>query len=213
MPEVSDHHRQLLIDGIEELGLTVSNQQIDLLIDYLGLLQKWNKSYNLTAIRDTKEMVARHLLDSLSIVPYIQGNRLIDVGTGAGLPGVVLAIVFPDKHIDLLDSNGKKTRFLFQVKVALGLENLTIHHCRVESFHPPQLFDGVVSRAFATLADMISGSRHLLDNEGKFYAMKGVFPEQELSEIIKAYNVDACHQLFVPNNDGQRHLVVITQKP
>lgn len=199
--------RQRLELGLKEMSLSLTETVIDKLMAYLVLLNKWNKAYNLTAVRDPYEMVSRHLLDSLSIVPFIDGQRLIDVGTGGGLPGIILAILKPDCEVNLLDSNGKKTRFLFQVKTELGLDNVTVHHCRVEQHQPEQLYDGVLSRAFATLLDMVNGSHQLLKDNGRFYAMKGIYPEQELSELPKHYKVIACHPLTVPFEQGQRHLV------
>lgn len=206
--------RQKLTQGIEQLPLSVSEQQIDLLLQYLQLLIKWNKAYNLTAIRDPLVMIPKHLLDSLVIAPLIKGQRFIDVGAGAGLPGLVLAIVFPERQFDLLDSNGKKTRFLFQAVTELGLSNVTVHHCRVEQHKVEQAYDGVLSRAFATLEDMVAGSEQLLADDGCFYAMKGLYPEAELKQLSsmkKHYNVDNCHSLTVPGDLGERHLVVISQ--
>jgi 16S rRNA (guanine527-N7)-methyltransferase len=202
--------RRHLLDGINQLDLSLSEKVIEQLMAYLTLLNKWNKAYNLTAVRDPFEMVSRHLLDSLSIARFIKGQHLIDVGTGGGLPGVVLAIINPERKIDLLDSNGKKTRFLFQVKTELGLDNVTVHHCRVEQHQPDKLYDGVLSRAFATLADMVNGSQHLLTHNGRFYAMKGVYPDQELSELEKHYKVESTHALNVPFENGQRHLIELS---
>jgi 16S rRNA (guanine527-N7)-methyltransferase len=204
--------RERLESGIKQLALPLTEQNIDQLMMYLGLLNKWNKAYNLTAVRDPYEMVSRHLLDSLSIAQFIRCQRLIDVGTGGGLPGIVLAILNPDSKIDLLDSNGKKTRFLFQVKTEIGLDNVTVHHCRVEQHQPDELYDVVTSRAFATLLDMVNGSHQLLKADGRFFAMKGVYPEQELSDLPKHYKVEHCHALTVPFEDGQRHLVELSQK-
>lgn len=204
--------RKLLIDGIEQLDLSVSDEKIELLLSYHQLLIKWNKAYNLTAVRDAEQMISRHLLDSLSIAKYIEGDRFIDVGTGAGLPGIVLAIFYPEKSFDLLDSNGKKTRFLFQVKTELKLDNVTVHHSRVEQLELEQGFDGVLSRAFATLADMIAGSDQLLASNRCFYAMKGLYPEQEieqLSQMEKRYMVESSNSLRVPGEEGERHLIVI----
>lgn len=203
--------RERLEQGIQQLDQPLTEKMTDQLLEYLALLDKWNKAYNLTAVRDPFEMVSRHLLDSLSIAPFIRGKRLIDVGSGGGLPGIVLAILNPEKKIDLLDSNGKKTRFLFQVKTTLGLGHVDVHHCRVESHQPTQAYDGVVSRAFATLADMVQGSQHLLSEEGRFFAMKGLYPQQELSELEKGYKVEACHELTVPFEEGKRHLIELSR--
>lgn len=206
--------RQNLISGIEKLSLPMSDEKIELLLKYLQLLIKWNKAYNLTAIRDPLAMIPKHLLDSLVVAPFLKGQRFIDVGAGAGLPGLVLAIVFPERQFDLLDSNGKKTRFLFQVKTELELDNVAVHHCRVEQHQVTKAYDGVLSRAFATLEDMINGSESLLATDGCFYAMKGLYPEEELkklSDMKKHYNVEKCHSLSVPGELGERHLLIINQ--
>ena len=195
--------------GLDALSLPLSDKQVTQLLDYLSLLQKWNRAYNLTAVRDPQEMLYLHLLDSLSIANYIAGDELIDVGTGPGLPGIPLAICFPDRSFTLLDSNGKKTRFLFQAKNSLKLANVREIQSRVEAYQPDKPFDAVMSRAFSSLADMVEKCTHLLAPGGRFYAMKGQFPEQELSELPKHYNVIASHRLEVPGVDGQRHLVEI----
>jgi 16S rRNA (guanine527-N7)-methyltransferase len=181
--------------------------QLEALLDYVELLDRWNQAYNLTAVRDPGQMVVRHLLDSLAIAPYLQGQRFIDVGTGAGLPGVPLAVLYPEREFHLLDSNGKKTRFLFQVKTALGLDNMTVHHARVESFRDERAFDAVLSRAFASLEDMVEGCRHLAGDQGRFLAMKGALPEQELASVEASFEIAAVHTLNVPGLDEQRHLV------
>lgn len=199
-----------LSKGAQQMGVAIDEQQISQLTDYLTLFKKWNKAYNLSAIREVSQMVDRHLLDSLSVVPYIEGKRVIDVGTGGGLPGIPLAIMFPDKHFTLLDSNGKKTRFLFQVKTELGLNNVHIENTRVESYKPEQLFDGVISRAFSSLKDMTDNCQHLLEPAGVFYAMKGVYPQHELSDLEKHYKVCATYVLKVPGEEGQRHLLVLS---
>jgi 16S rRNA (guanine527-N7)-methyltransferase len=202
--------RTLLLKGCDSLQLNLSDEQITLLLDYLELLVKWNKAYNLTAVRDPVEMVIRHLLDSLAIVKYCNSSSCLDVGTGAGLPGVPLAIVYPDREFLLLDSNGKKTRFLFQVKTTLGLDNMNIHHGRVESYQGDQLFEEIFSRAFASLGDMLGGCKHLLATGGVFKAMKGAFPEQELAAIESMATVKAIHSVAVPGLDEQRHLIELT---
>ncbi|MBE9539426.1 MAG: 16S rRNA (guanine(527)-N(7))-methyltransferase RsmG [Proteobacteria bacterium] len=198
--------------GVSELGLEVTDLQCVLLLEYIELLVKWNKVYNLTAVRDPADMVVRHLLDSLAIAPWCTGQRLIDVGTGAGLPGIPLAILFPHKEIHLLDSNSKKTRFLFQVKTALALDKLSIHHARVESFEPAARYDVVLSRAFASLLDMVTGCSHLLCDSGQFIAMKGAVSESELTSVDALGFLPTVHALSVPGLDEQRHLLILSGK-
>jgi 16S rRNA (guanine527-N7)-methyltransferase len=185
----------------------METRQEELLLAYLELLLKWNSAYNLTAVRDPQQMVTRHLLDSLAIAPHLRGRNVIDVGTGAGLPGIPMAILFPERRFALLDSNGKKTRFLFQVKTALRLDNMLVHHARVESYQPPEPYDAVLSRAFASLVDMVACCRHLLAPTGYFLAMKGAYPAEELAALDPAYTVAAVHALTVPGLGEQRHLV------
>jgi 16S rRNA (guanine527-N7)-methyltransferase len=202
-----------LAAGLQELGLSITQERQDKLIRYLELLVRWNKAYNLTAVTDPMEMVHLHLLDSLAILPYLKGERFIDVGTGPGLPGIPLAITKPEANFVLLDSNGKRTRFLFQVRTTLGLSNCQEIHARAEAYNGSQPFDGVISRAFTSLTDMVDKTHHLLAGDGCFYAMKGRLPEKELSELAKAYTVSACHKLNVPGVDGERHLIEIGLSP
>ena len=173
---------------------------------YLSLLHKWNKAYNLTAIRDIDTMVLRHLKDSLSIIPFIKGSHLIDVGTGAGLPGLVIAIAKPDIHMTLLDSNGKKTRFLQEVKRVLALNNIEIIQSRAERYHPEARFDTVISRAFSDLEDLILWTTQMVAVNGIWLAMKGVYPESELSKIHYPYRVETYK---VEGLDGERCAVII----
>ena len=197
-----------LVAGAQELGVALSSQEQAALMAYLELLQKWNKAYNLTAIRDPEAMVSLHLLDSLALVPFVrEGGSIIDVGTGPGLPGIILAIMYPEKPFTLLDSNGKKTRFLFQVKTALSLDNVTIVNERVEAYHPEQAFDMITSRAFASLADMVHWCQHLRTDRGCFLAMKGQYPEAEIAELEGRFVVTQAHKLCVPGVDGERHVL------
>ena len=205
--------RAQLEKGLETLGIDCSAQQVDQLLDYLSLLVTWNSAYNLTAIRDPEQMVARHLLDSLAILPFMTGENLIDVGTGPGLPGIPLAIMCPEKTFKLLDSNGKKTRFLFHARCQLKLQNLTEIQSRVEQFIPEKTYDTVLSRAFTSVAEMVDKCEHLLNPDGRFLAMKGKFPQSELSLLAKDYKVDVSHRLTVPGVDGERHLIEISKAP
>lgn len=201
--------REQLHRGIAELQLTLPETAVAQLLQYLALLTKWNRAYNLTAVRDPAEMVSRHLLDSLAVMPHVSGNHCADVGTGAGLPGIPLAIVLPQKQFELIDSNGKKVRFIAQAIAELSLKNAKAIQCRIESWQPEQAYDVVLSRAFATLADMAQGCEHVLSAQGVMLAMKGVYPRQELSELPERFKVGACHALKVPNEEGQRHLIEI----
>ena len=202
------------------MGLSLADDQIMLLLSYLEQLIKWNKAYNLTAIKDGLEMIDRHLLDSLSLLPFLEQaldserslDNLIDVGTGAGLPGIPLAIVYPDLNITLLDSNGKKTRFMFQACLHLGLKNVEVENNRVEKYSPAQKFDIVTSRAFASLNDMVQGTQHLLAENGEYWAMKGVYPEQELADCQDLLGQVDVHSLNVANCEGERHLVIAKNK-
>lgn len=209
LPFNSDDYCARLESGCSALGLQLSPNQRQKCLGYLALFLKWNRAYNLSAISDPAQMVSKHLLDSLTIAPHIIGERFVDVGTGAGLPGIPLAILFPERHFTLLDSNGKKTRFLFQAQQSLGLDNIVVNHCRVEDYQPSLLYDGVLSRAFASLGNMLSGCKHLLTSEGFFFAMKGIYPQDELREVTKHYKVVACHDLQVPDLEGERCLIQI----
>jgi len=209
LPDLSDAVSKQLALGCNSLGVATTRAEQRLLLAYLELMIKWNRAYNLTAVRDPGQMVTRHLLDSLSIAPHISGQRLIDVGTGGGLPGVPLSILFPEREFHLLDSNGKKTRFLFQVKTALGLDNMRVHQARVESFDEGR-FDAVLSRAFASLEDMVAGCRHLLAPGGHFFAMKGARPEAEIAAVEDHCLLQAVYPLEVPGLGEQRHLVDMT---
>lgn len=199
--------------GLKKIGLHASAAQQQKLVQYLLLFEKWNKAYNLSAIRNREDMVSRHLLDSLVVLPHLHGERFIDVGTGGGLPGIPLSIMLPEKHFTLLDANGKKTRFLFQVKTELGLTNVQVENRRVENFMPDPRYHGVISRAFASLKDMVQGCQQMLEPDGRFWALKGLYPTDELSDLSKTYKVEACHRLEVPGCDGERHLLEISTAP
>ena len=195
---------------MRELNLNCSPLQLEKLLKYLELLQRWNKAFNLTAIRDPLQMVRLHLLDSLAIHPYVQGLKsIIDVGTGPGLPGIPLAILNPEINFTLLDSNGKKTRFLFQAINELKLTNASEINHRVEAYQPNQLFDAVISRAFSSISDMLNQCDHLVSDLGCFLAMKGKKPDSELSQMTKAYKVVEVSEVNVPLIDSERHLIKI----
>ena len=201
---------EILAEGISELGLELSDAQQSQLLDHLDLLLKWNRVYNLTAITDHRSGVVRHLLDSLAIAPYIDGERLLDVGSGGGLPGIPLAITYPEKRFTLLDSNSKKTRFLVQAKGELGLANLNVVHSRIEEFRPERPFELILSRAFASLKDIVTLTGPLLGKGGRVMAMKGQITTNELAEIPQGYRIEKKIELAVPGlQQEQRHLLII----
>ncbi|MHC5347329.1 16S rRNA (guanine(527)-N(7))-methyltransferase RsmG [Metapseudomonas furukawaii] len=211
MSLVTQRHADELSRGAQQLSVSITPEQQESLLGYLALLIKWNKAYNLTAVRDPDEMVSRHLLDSLSIVPHVGplGDNWLDVGSGGGMPGIPLAILFPERRFTLLDSNGKKTRFLTQVKLELKLANLDVVHSRVEAFTPERPFDGIVSRAFSSLEDFSNWTRHLGDSETRWLAMKGLHPDDELQALPADFRVESAHALEVPGCQGQRHLLIL----
>ncbi|BBP86342.1 MULTISPECIES: 16S rRNA (guanine(527)-N(7))-methyltransferase RsmG [Pseudomonas] len=211
MSQVTSRHADELSRGAQQLAVELSANQQELLLAYLALLIKWNKAYNLTAVRDPDEMVSRHLLDSLSVVPHVAalGDHWLDVGSGGGMPGIPLAILFPDRRFTLLDSNGKKTRFLTQVKLELKLANLEVIHSRVEAVQPERPFAGIISRAFSSLEDFANWTRHLGDGDTRWLAMKGVHPSDELVALPEDFRLEAEHALAVPGCQGQRHLLIL----
>lgn len=217
MSDLEKDLREMLVRGAEKMSVSVGESQITNLLSYIREFDKWNKAYNLSAVRDIRQMVARHLLDSLSVVPYVQNTQrkmetIIDVGTGGGLPGIPMAIMFPEKQFTLLDSNGKKTRFLFHVKTLLKLDNVAVENCRVEEFQPVKKFDAVISRAFASLQDMTDGCVHMLASDGVFLAMKGIFPAEELVPIVNNIKLVETIKLNVAETDGERHLLILQTK-
>ncbi|PCI58243.1 MAG: 16S rRNA (guanine(527)-N(7))-methyltransferase RsmG [Methylophilaceae bacterium] len=196
--------------GVAEMGLQVSSETQQALLRYLALLEKWNKVYNLTAVRNPMDMVTLHLLDSLSVLPYIKCQNLLDVGSGGGLPGIVLAICLPGLQVTTIDTVQKKAIFMRQVKGELGLENLEVVHARVERYVPAQKFEVVVSRAFSEVSLFVRLTEHLLKEKGRWFAMKGVSPERELEGLdIANSNI---YPLSVAGLDAKRHLIVF-EKP
>ncbi len=198
---------ELLQLGIDRLGISLDADTQEKLLAYLAMLNKWNKVYNLTAIRDPKQMVSNHLLDSIAIIPHLWSGRWLDVGSGAGLPGMVMAISKPDWQIDLLDSNSKKTSFVQQAIIELGLQNVSVHCARVEGWQPKHKFDGIVSRAFTELGNFLSLTQHLIATHGRWAAMKGV-PESELAGMPTNCQVDQVISLQVPDLQAARSLVI-----
>lgn len=197
-----------LARGLEEASIKLSPDVQQKLLDYLALLQKWNKIHNLTAVRDPQEMVTLHLLDSLSVMPHIQGERLLDVGSGAGLPGIPLAICNPTLQVTVLDSSHKKASFMRQAKAELQIPNLQVVCSRVEAYQPEEAFDTVISRAFSDLAEFVQLTRHLGKADALWLAMKGVYPFEELAQIkIEPIRVVP---LQVPGLEAQRHLVFLS---
>jgi len=200
-----------LRDGLADMNLSLTDGQQQQLLAFLALLNKWNKAYNLTAVRDERVMVSRQLLDSLSILPWVTTDHLLDVGAGGGLPGIPLAIALPDKRFTLLDSNGKKTRFLNQCVLELGLDNVEVIHGRAEDCRPEQLFTQISSRAFTALENLVTWCGSLLANGGEFLAMKGQFPDDEVAALPAGWQVESSHSLKVPGADGERHLLVVAR--
>ncbi len=212
---ITPAQRQALTKGAHTLGIPLSESQEQQLLAYLALLIKWNKAYNLTAVRNPDEMVSRHLLDSLSVLGHVQavsGDCWLDVGSGGGMPGIILAIMLPETNFALLDGNGKKTRFLTQVKLELGLDNVQVHHQRIEDHQVQQPYDGIISRAFSSLADFTAWTAHVGNGNTRWLAMKGVEPDDELQQLTAGFALQHCHRLQVPGCQGQRHLLVLAQQ-
>ena len=207
--------RNLINKGSKSLLIPLSENQLNILVSYIEQLVKWNKAYNLTAIRDPLEMIKLHLFDSLAILDSLSkldGQRFIDIGTGAGLPGMVLAIIWPHKTVHLLDTNGKKARFLTHFKHLHQLDNIEVVNQRCETYSPDLNYDIVLSRAFASITDMLEGCQHLVTEEGVFVAMKGTYPQQEVDAIPANYSLLNCQTLQVPGVDAERHLLTIKKQ-
>ena len=206
--------RQQLAAGLEQMGLHFSVPMQQKLVHYIQLIARWNKAFNLTAIRDVEDMVSKHLLDSLVVQPYIEGSIILDVGSGAGLPGIPLAITSPDKHFVLIDSNGKKTRFLMQAKIELKLDNIDVINQRVEDYHPIKdghriYFDVITARAYAATDDILNSTAHLQNAATRLLVMQGKLDEQVNSN---QYQLIESHRLDVYGLDAERHLLEIKKK-
>ncbi|MBD1565816.1 16S rRNA (guanine(527)-N(7))-methyltransferase RsmG [Vibrio sp. SA48] len=198
---------------VSQTDLEVNEQQRNQLVGYVEMLDKWNKAYNLTSVRNPMDMLVKHILDSIVVSPHLQGERFIDVGTGPGLPGIPLAIMNPDKTFFLLDSLGKRIRFIKQVLHELGIKNVTTIQSRVEEFQPEVKFDGVLSRAFASMLDMVEWCHHLpKEQTGLFLALKGQLPEEEIATLPEWCSVTDVKGLKVPELEGDRHLVILSRK-
>ncbi|MCW8901296.1 MAG: 16S rRNA (guanine(527)-N(7))-methyltransferase RsmG [Gammaproteobacteria bacterium] len=203
--------KEILSKGLRQLNLAqpIDDKQQSSLIQYVDLLNKWNKTYNLTAVRKPDQMVTRHIIDSLSICPYLRGKHILDVGTGAGLPGIPLAIAFPERNFTLLDSNNKKTRFVTQAVSELELSNVDVVQSRVENFQTSALFDTITTRAYSAMGDMVKQTSHLLAADGTFLAMKGTNPVAEMDGLPSNYKIEENHIIKVPGLDEERHLLEI----
>jgi 16S rRNA (guanine527-N7)-methyltransferase len=204
-PQATD--RPTLLAGARELGIELAESQADRLLAHLDLLDDWNARMNLTAIRDRRSQITKHLLDSLTVRPYLRGNRIADVGSGAGFPGIPLAVVAPDRHFALIESTGKKCRFLEHVRDTLGLANVEVVQSRAESYEPRERFDTVLARAVGPVADLVKVAGRLVAGGGRLLAMKGRYPEEELAAKLNGWKVAAVHRLAVPGLEEERHLV------
>ena len=197
---------------LTQISVEVSESQQILLVRYIEMMHKWNKAYNLTSVRDPKQMIIKHIVDSIVISPYLTGARYIDVGTGPGLPGIPLAILHPNTHFVLLDSLGKRVRFMKQVAFELGIKNIEPVQSRVEQYTSSIALDGVLSRAFASLKDMLHWCQHLVDSQGEFLALKGQFPQQEIDDMPQGFSLLDSIRLDVPGLEGERHLLKIKKE-
>jgi len=203
--------KELLLSGAKTLDVNIDHHNADQFMMYLELLLRWNKAFNLTAVTDPKQVVIKHFLDSIAVAPYVSGQRILDVGAGAGLPGIPLALLYPQILFVLLDTNGKKTRFMQQAVAELRLENVEVVKSRVESYIPDEKFDQIFSRAFSSIDDKINGVAHLLKPHARIMAMKGGVPTSELSNIKSGFELISVHHLNVPELEGEeRHLIEIS---
>ncbi|MDO6713021.1 16S rRNA (guanine(527)-N(7))-methyltransferase RsmG [Aliiglaciecola sp. 2_MG-2023] len=195
--------------AVQPLPIEVSEQQRASLVDFVLLMNKWNKAYNLTSVREPQQMLIKHIIDSIVVAPHLDRSHYIDVGTGPGLPGIPLSIMHPDKHFVLLDSLGKRVRFMKQAAFELGLKNIEPVQSRVEQYSSDTQIDGVLSRAFASIKDMLHWCQHLVDSQGEFLALKGQYPEQEIALLPEGFEVLESIKLDIPVLEGERHLIKI----
>jgi 16S rRNA (guanine527-N7)-methyltransferase len=205
-----ESEQELLTAGAGEIGLALTKGQRDALLQLVDELERANSQFNLTAIRDRTGMLRKHLLDSLSVQPYLRGKRIADVGTGAGFPGLPLAVLNPERRFALIEATGKKARFAAQAALSIGCGNVEVVHARAENYRPFELFDTVMARALAPLADFVAYAGHLCAPQGRLLAMKGKRSEEELSAVPKTFRVLAVHRLKLPGLDDERHLVELS---
>lgn len=208
-PLPRNHWISRIREGAAEQGVALTPGQIQELADFLALMAQWNRVFNLSAVRDPDQMVPRHILDSLSVCPYVEGSPVLDMGTGAGLPGVPLAIAFPQRRFVLLDSNGRKLRFVRQALLDLGLENVQVIQARIEAYRPEEKFATIVSRAVGSAVELLALARPFLTYNGRLLLMKGRYPEADLAELERSGAHYRVHPLQVPFLDGERHLIEI----
>jgi len=209
-PLTRESERELLAAGARDLGIPLDAPSAESLLRLVDELEAGNAQFNLTAIRDRLGMLRKHILDSLSLQPYLRGTRVADIGTGAGFPGLPLAIVDPSRRFTLVEATGKKARFVEQTALRLGVGNVQVEHARAENYRPFELFDTVVARALSSLADFAAYAGHLCAPDGRLLAMKGKRPDEEISALPKAFRVLAVHRLKVPGLDDERHLVELS---
>ena len=207
-----DSRRSLLSSGLDQLNLPASDSQLEQMLGFLDLLNDWNRKINLTAIEDRNEQVIKHLLDSLSVYPHIQADKILDVGTGAGLPGLPLAIMQPEKQWHLLDSSVKRISFIRVAMTRLAVSNVTLFAERVEKWQPPEKYPVIISRAFASLEQMVNNVEHLLDTDGQLLAMKGRYPEDEIAALPKHWALVDSRPLQVPHLNEERHLLILKRR-
>jgi 16S rRNA (guanine527-N7)-methyltransferase len=204
--------RAILKQAATDNSLTLAPVQIEQCAAFLTLIQRWNRVFNLTTILAPRDMVYLHIIDSLLVQPFLSGDDILDVGSGAGIPGIPLAILNPEKRFTLLDKNNKKTRFMTQAVAELGLKNVTVVHTRTEDFHPERAFDNILSRAFGSLLLFTDITRHLLKKEGTWIAMKGKYPQDELDELPNNVSVSSVERITVKGMDIERHIICLRQK-